>query len=88
MRLDFLHFFFGSADDVLLLRRHQHVIHANRHATARSVGKAGIHQLVGKNHRLAQTATTEAGVDELGNFFFLEDLVNVGKRQANRQNFR
>ena len=47
--------------------------------------KAGLHQLVGKDHRLAQAAAAEAGVDQLGDFLLLQRLVDMLERQTRRQ---
>ena len=88
MRLDLLHFLLCCGNQRLFLRRHQHVINTDRHAATGGVGETGIHQFVGKNHRLTQAATAEAGVDEFGNFLLLENLVDVRERQADRQDLR
>src|SRR5690606_37161438 len=49
--------------------------------------EARLHQLVGKNHRGAQAATTERLVDQARNFFFLQRTVQDRERQSLGQNF-
>ena len=43
--------------------------------------------MVGKNYRIAQAAQAERGVNQAGDFFFLQRLVDVFKRQAFGQDF-
>ena len=85
--LDFLHLGFGGLDDGVLLRRHQHVVDADRNAGARGQAEAGLHQLVGENHRFLQAAAAEAVVDELGDFLLLQRLVDDLEGQARAAGF-
>jgi hypothetical protein len=87
LRLDLLHLGFGRAQDLPLFFRDQHVLDGDRHAGAGREREAGVHQLVGEDHRLAQTAATEAGVDQLGDFLLLQRLVDEAERQPRRQDF-
>ena len=79
---DLLHLGFGTADDLGLLRRHQHVADGDRDAGVRGQAEAVLQQLVGKHHRGLQTALAERGIDELGDLLLLERLVHVAERQA------
>jgi hypothetical protein len=72
-------------DELLLLRRDAHVVHAERDAGARGDGEARLHQLVGEDHRLAQPAAAEADVDQLRDLLLLQRLVEkVEVRPAGR----
>ena len=86
LALDFLHFFFSGRDDFVLLGRHQHIIGADRDAGTGRQPVAVLHQLVGKDHRLFEAAATECRIDQFGDLFFLEWLIENAKRQALRQN--
>src|SRR3989475_8653191 len=86
--LDFLHFGFGRGDEIVLLNGHEHVVDADRNTRARRDGEARLHELVGENHRFAQSATAERRVDEFGDLLFLERLVDQFKGQAHGKNFR
>ena len=82
LRLDLLHLLLGVGDDLALLRRHLHVVHRDRHAGAGGQREAGVHQPVGEDHRLAQPAAAEAGVDQPRDLLLLERLVDQRERQA------
>jgi len=58
-------------DQAVLLSRNQHVIDANRNTCTRSQAETGLHKLIGKNNGIFQSATTEAFVDQLRDFFLL-----------------
>ena len=49
--------------------------------------EAGVHQVVGEI-TVSQAAQAEGGVNQLGDFFFLQGFVDVFKRQALRPDFR
>ena len=83
--LDLLHLALGLLDQLLLLRRDRHVVHAERDAGARGDAEARLHQLVGEDHRLAQPAQAEADVDQLRDLLLLERLVEQLERQPDRQ---
>ena len=85
--MDFHHFFFCSRNQIAFFRRHQHVINANRNAGAGCISKTGIHQLIRHDNGVTQPALTEAGVDQLGNFLFLQSFIDQRKRQTGRQHF-
>ena len=85
--LDFLHLGFGAADDVLLLRGHQHVFDRNRNARTRGQAETILQQLVGKYHGFLQAAFAEAAVDQLGNFLLLQRLVEDTERQPLGKDF-
>ena len=72
----------GFVDDRRLLRRDQHVVGGERDAAARGERVAGLHQLVGEDHRLAQAAAAEARVDDARDLLLLERLVDERERQA------
>ncbi len=86
--LDLLDLALGARDQLGLLRRHQHVVDGDRDARARGQPEARLHQLVGEDHGLLQAALAEAGVDQTRDLLLLERLVDVGKRQAARQDLR
>ena len=87
LAFDFLDLFFGSGNDFRLLRRHQHVVRTDRDAGAGCQTIAVLHQLVGENHGFLESAATESGVDQLGDFLLFERLVEHAERQTLRQNF-
>ena len=66
----------GGGNDLMLLRRHQHVADRDRNAGAGSQAKTGLHQLVGENNRFLQATTAKTGIDESGDFLLLERLVD------------
>lgn len=82
-----MHFLLGRCDQFVLLLRHQHIVHTDRDARAGRIGKAGIHQLVGHDHRVAQAATAEAGIDQARNLLLLQRLVHRAEWQVGRQDF-
>ena len=84
-RLDFV---FSRAHQLELLLRHGHVADANRDAGACSQTIAVVLELVGEDHRRAQTATAVAHVDQTSDFLLLERAVEFGKTHTLRQNFR
>jgi hypothetical protein len=85
LSVDFMHFLFCCADQVVLFRRHQHIVHTDRDTRAGRIGKAGIHQPISHDHRIAQSALAETGVDQARDLLLLERLVDQGKRQTCRQ---
>ena len=85
---DVFHFFFRRSNDGVLLMRHQHVVHADGDTSACCQAEAVLQQLVGEHHGFFQTAFAERSVDEFRNFFLLQRFVDVGERQAFRQDFR
>ncbi len=84
--LDFLHFGLGSGDDLVFLGRNAHIVGAEGNAGTGSQCIAVLHQLVGEHHGLLETATTERLIDELGNFLFLQGLVDRLERKPLGQN--
>src|SRR5690606_12333931 len=84
--LDFLHFGGSAFNDVRLLIGDDEVVHTDGSTGNGRVGKAGVHQLVSEDHRLFQTHDPVAGVDQLGDRFFLQRLVNQLEGQALGQN--
>ena len=86
--LDLLHLGLGRLDQLLLLRRDRHVVHAEGDSGARGVGESRLHQLVGEDHRLAQAAAAEADVDQLGDFLLLQRPVEQLEGQARRAGSR
>ena len=80
--LDLFDFLLGALDDAVLLRRHQHVVDADRDAGLGRQAEAVLQQLVGEHHGLFQAALAERDVDELGDFLLLQRLVDVRERQA------
>ena len=61
--LDFLHLRFGGSDDIALLSGYQHVVGADRNTRAGRQTIAVLHQFVGKDDRLLESATPEGGID-------------------------
>src|SRR5690606_8798428 len=86
--VDLFDFFAGLGKDFFLDRRYQHVAHGDRNPATSCQAETGLHQLVGENHRGAQTAATERLVDQARNFFLFQRTVQHRKRQAVRQDFR
>ena len=86
--LDVFDFFFCVRNDCAFFGRHQHVVNANRDARTCGQTKTVLQQLVGKHHGLFQAALAKRGVDQLGDFFFLQSFVDVFKSQALGQDFR
>ncbi len=84
----FLHLLGCIADDLFFLRRHEHVVDANRNTGARSQTEPHLHQLVGEDHRFAQTALAECRVDQARNFLLLQRTVQHRERQSWRQDLR
>ena len=64
--LDLLHLGFGVTDDRLLLDGNIEVIHTDGAARARRILEAGVHELVGEDDRVLQTAAAIAGVQQAG----------------------
>ena len=62
--VDLFHFAAGFGEDISLAFRNKHVAHGNRNATARCKTETRLHQLVSKDHRVAQAATTERLVNQ------------------------
>ena len=85
---DLLDLFLGAKDDFGLFRRHQHVVDTDGNTCTGGQAEAGLQQLVCKHHRLLEAALAEGHVDQLGDFLFLECLVDVGKRQTLGQDLR
>ena len=85
---DFFHFHLCRMQQGLFLAWHQHIIHTNRQTATSRISKTGVHQLIGKNHRIAQTATAERSVDEFRNFFLFQRFIDVLEAQAFWQNIR
>ena len=86
--LNVFDFFFCALDDGVLFLRHQHIVDTDRNTRTCCQTETVLQQLVGKNHSLFQAAFAERSVDELGDFLFLQRLVQVAKRQALGQDFR
>ena len=82
LALDRLHLGLGLGNDAGLLGRRHHVVHADRNTGARRIGEAGIHQLVGENHRGLEADAAVAGIDQLGNRLLLEIAIDELERQA------
>jgi hypothetical protein len=61
---------------------------ANRQAGARRQAETRLQQAVGEDHRLAQAAAAERGVDQAADLLFLQRLVDQRERQSGRQNLR
>ena len=80
--LDLFDFFFRTLNDAWLFFRHQHVVDADRDAGFGGQAETVLQELVGKHHGLFQTALAERHIDQLGDFFFLQRLVDVGERQT------
>ena len=83
--LDLLHLFFGGREDLDLRLRHNHVIDADRHACARRVLEAGVHELIGEHDRFLETHGAVARVDRSGNDLLGHVLVDGIERQTLRQ---
>ena len=88
LRFDLLDLFAGSVEDVCLLGRHLHIAGSERNTGTGGQLEAVLHQLVGEDHGFLQAAATERFVDQLGDFFLLQRLVDGLKGQALRQNLR
>ena len=88
LRVYFMHFFFSCGNQLIFLFGYEHVVHANRDAGACRKCKSGAHQLVSHDYRVAQTATTEAGVNQAGDLLLLQRLVHHTEWQTDWQNFR
>ena len=84
---DFLHFGISFGQQFRFLFRDFHIVHADGNAAFGRKSEAGIHQVVGKNHGIAQAAQAERRVNQTRNFFFLQRFVDVFKRQAFGQDF-
>ncbi len=80
--LDFQHFGFGCGQDVLLFVRDQHVVDTDRHAGTGGVAEAGVHQLVGEDHRLLEAQDAVALVDQAADGLLLQLGVDQLERQA------
>ncbi|CFW85983.1 Uncharacterised protein [Bordetella pertussis] len=80
--VDFLDLAAGLGQDAFLGLRDQHVFHGDRDAAARGQAEARLHQLVGKDHRVAQAATAERLVDQARDLFLLQGLVQHREGQA------
>ena len=72
----------------MFFKRHQHVVDTNRDTGARGQTETVLQQFVGEHHGFLQTAFAEGRVDQLGDFLFLQRLVQVAERQTARQDFR
>ena len=84
---NFFHFGVGFGKQFRFFFRDFHVVHANGNPAFGRQGKTRVHQMVGKNHRIAQTAQAERCVNQLRNRFFLQRFIDVAKWQAFGQNF-
>ena len=84
---NFFHFGIGFGKQFRFFFRDFHVVHANGNAAFGRQGKTHVHQMVGENHRIAQTAQAERCVNQLRNHFLFQRFVNVAKRQAFGQDF-
>ena len=62
--VDLFDFATRFSEDVGLAFRNKHVAHGNRNAAAGCKTETRLHQLVSKDHRVAQTATTERLVNQ------------------------
>ena len=80
--LKVLHLGFGLLVNLAFHLRHHHVFHAKRHAGAGGIVKPRVHQPVRKNDRGFQTQAPIAVVDQAGDGFFIQGLVDQGKRHA------
>ena len=80
--LDLLHFTVGRGHELGLLLRNDDVVDAEGDARTGRVGEAGVHELVGEDHRLLQTQRTVAGVDGSGDRLLGHVLVDEIEGQA------
>ena len=87
LSIDLFDFLFGFVNDLVLLFWNDHVVDSNRQTADGSEVVAALHQFVGEDHGFTQTATAESHVNQLGDLFLLEGLVQNGERQARRKNF-
>ena len=86
--LDLFDFLLRATNDGVLFLRHQHVVDTDRNAGFGRQTETGLQQLVCKHHGFLQSALAEGHVDQLGDFFLLQRLVDVGERQSLWQDFR
>ena len=85
--LDLFHFLLSVINELLLLGRNLHIVNADRNTGLRGEVVAAVLQSVNKVHRRAETADTEAGRNQTGDFLLLQRLVDVGELHALRQDF-
>src|SRR5688500_12287222 len=65
-------------------RRRQPAVGGETDPATRRQAVAGLHELVGEDHRLAQAAAAEARVDDPRDLLLLERLVDERERQPDR----
>jgi hypothetical protein len=85
--LDLGDFLLGAFEDVLLGGRDLHVVDADRHARARRVGEARVHELVGEHDRVLEAEAAVALVDQARDVLLGQLEVRERERQAVRQDF-
>ena len=85
--LNLQHLLFGAVENLLLLWWNLQVVEADRHAGAGRVGKAGVHQLVGKNDRVLQPELAVALVDQTRDLLLLQSDVEQLETHAPGRDF-
>ena len=86
--LDLFDLFLRIRNQAVLFLRHQHVIDTDRNTGTSRQSETVLKQTVRKHHGLFETAFAERRVDESRNFFLLQGLVQIAKRQALGQDLR
>ena len=82
--LDLLHLRFRLREDLALLLRDLHVVHADGEPRLRRVAEPGVHELVGEDDRLLEADLPVADVDEVRDGPLVHDLVDRLERNAGR----
>ena len=80
--LDLFDFLLGTGNDLVLFIRHQHVVNADGNTSTCRQTETRLQQLVSKHHGFLEPALPEGHIDQFGNLFLLQRLVDIGERQT------